>query len=582
MHKLWQDLAPFIGLFRRHWRCMALGTLFGVMTIAAAVGLLSLSGWFISATAFAGLTLTNAQLFNFFYPSIGVRFFAIIRTVSRYGERIATHDATFRILESLRSWLYKHLEPLAPACLIRYRSGEILNRIVADIEALDNLYLRVLSPSVVALFMSLAVIIFLWLFDPFIALTTFWFLLIAGVGVPVVAMRNGKITGQELARQSSHLRTQIVESIQGLTELLVFAAHHRHLDNIQQKSRELMTNQLVMSHIKGISTGLIIFFSGMAVLTIVYIGVGLVSHDDLDGANLALLGLAVLASFEAVWPLPLAYQYLGHTHEAGRRLKEIIDTEAAVVFPDHTASEPLRFDLKFDNVSFRYSEHAALAIDKADFEIPQGQRLAIIGETGSGKSTLVNLLVRFWNPTGGRILIGGEDIRALSETDLRTCIGVVSQHAHIFNMSFRENLLLAQPEAKEDDLYAALASAQLLDFVKSLPYGLDTWSGESGKLVSAGQARRLAVARLILKDAPIWVLDEPTEGLDVITEQQLLEALYGLMGGKTVLWITHRLVHLHRMDKIVILENGKIIGQGSHNVLFNSNSRYAALCKRIY
>jgi ATP-binding cassette subfamily C protein CydC len=579
MHKLLQDLAPFIGLFRRHWRGMALGTLFGVMTIAAAVGLLSLSGWFISATAFAGLTLTNAQLFNFFYPSIGVRLFAIIRTVSRYGERIASHDATFRILESLRSWFYKHLEPLAPACLIRYRSGEILNRIVADIEALDNLYLRVLSPSVVALFMSVAVIIFLWLFDPFIALTTFWFLLVAGVGGPVVAMRNGKIVGQELARQSSHLRTQIVESIQGLTELLVFTAHHRHLDNLQQKSRELMANQLVMSHIKGISTGLIIFFSGMAVLTIVYIGVGLVSHD---GANLALLGLAVLASFEAVWPLPLAYQYIGRTHEAGRRLKEIVDTEAAVVFPDHTASEPLRFDLKFDNVSFRYTEHAALAIDKADFEIPQGQRLAILGETGSGKSTLVNLLVRFWNPTGGRILIGGEDIRALSETDLRNCIGVVSQHAHIFNMSFRENLLLAQPEAKEDDLYAALASAQLLDFVKSLPDGLDTWSGESGKLVSAGQARRLAVARLLLKDAPIWVLDEPTEGLDVITEQQLLEALHGLMDGKTVLWITHRLVHLHRMDKIVILENGKIIEQGSHDVLLNSNSRYAALCKRIY
>lgn len=560
---------------------MVLGTLLGFITFAAAVGLFSLSGWFITATAAAGLTLTNAQLFNFFYPSIGVRLFAIIRTVCRYGERITSHDATFRILESLRSWFYKTLEPLAPGCLMPYRSGDILNRIVEDIEALDNLYLRVLSPSVTALLMSLVVTVFLWLFNPLVALTTLVFLLLAGVGIPGMATKHGTKVGRELARKSTDLRIQIVESLQGITELQVFGAHERLLNRVQQDSRELISNQFKMSHIKGIATGLNIFLAGMATAAVIYIGVGLVGRDQMDGAILALLGLAVLASFEAVWPLPTAYQYLGRTRKAARRLKEIIDTKPAVIFTDHRAGAPATYDLKFDRVSFRYSPDVPWAITGMDFKIPQGQRLAVLGQTGSGKSTLVNLLVRFWEPTGGRILIGNKDIRSLSESGLRQCMAVVSQQAHMFNMSLRENLLLARPDADDADLYAALETAQLSDFVSGLPEGLNTWIGESGKKLSAGQARRLAVARLILKNAPLWVLDEPTEGLDIITEQKMMNALLERMVGHTVLLVTHRLANLKGMDHIIVLENGSIIEQGSHFDLLRRNSRYASLLNRI-
>ena len=560
---------------------MLLGTLLGLITVAAGVGLLSLSGWFISATALAGLTITNAQLFNFFYPSIGVRLFAVIRTAARYAERIISHDATFRILQSLRSWFYRHLEPLAPACLLQYRSGDILNRIVADIEALDNLYLRVLSPSLVAVLMSLMLLLFLWVFDPLIALSTFTFLCIAGLVLPYVAMKIAENTGLEWVRQSAELRTQVVENLQGLSELLVFGAQHRHLDNIRQKSQALMKNQLLMSHIKGLSAGPVIFISGMAVVSAVYLGVGLVNLNKLDGANLALLGLAVLASFEAVWPLPLAYQFLGRTHEAARRLLEIVDAKPSVIFPDHSVTPPIGFDLKFEKVGFRYSDHTPLVINELDFEIPPGRRVAILGETGSGKSTLVNLLVRFWNPTAGRILIGGEDVRTLSETDFRRMMAVVLQPVHMFNMSLRENLMLARPAATEDDLQAALASAQLMEFVKSLPDGLDTWIGESGKLLSAGQVRRIAVAQVILRDAPLWVLDEPTEGLDRITEQKMMDALHELMAGRTVLLITHRLADLQRMDNIIVLAKGRIAEQGTHASLLKKNTRYASLCAGI-
>jgi ATP-binding cassette subfamily C protein CydC len=283
------------------------------------------------------------------------------------------------------------------------------------------------------------------------------------------------------------------------------------------------------------------------------------------------------ASFEAVLPLPSAFQYLGQTGQAGHRLLEIVNSEPAVSFPEQSNTEPRQFDLKFDRVSFRYSDDGPLALDEVDFHLHHVQRVAIIGETGAGKSTLVNLIVRFWNPTSGRVLLGGEDTRTLNESDLRSHFAVVSQQPHMLNASLRENLQIAQPEASEDDLLRALDSAQLLDFVDSLPEGLDTWIGEAGKLLSAGQARRLAVARAILWDAPIWLLDEPTEGLDRITEKQMTANLYDLTADRTVLLITHRLVDLSRMDQILMLERGRIIEQGSHAALLKDGTRYAAL-----
>jgi ATP-binding cassette subfamily C protein CydC len=571
------ELAPFIRLLLLHWKWMALGTIFGLLTIIASVGLLSLAGWFISATAAAGLTLATAYLFNFFYPSIGVRMFAILRTAGRYTERIVCHDTTFRILESLRTWFYRHLEPLAPSCLMQYRSGDILNRIVADIDALDNLYVRVLSPSVVALLLWIALLLFLWVFDPLIAVSGFVFLFAAGFVVPAVAVRVSAQVGRQLPLRTADLRVRIVEGLQGLAELLVFAGHHRHLENMEESSRALLKSQLQMSHIRGIATALVTLLSGLSVLTVLYFGADLVSRGALDGANLALVGLAVLASFEAVLPLPLAYQYLGQTREAAQRLLEIVNTEPAVSFPAESSTQPMMFDLRFDKVSFRYDDKEPLAVREVDIHVPHGRRLAVIGETGGGKSTLVHLLARFWNPTNGRILVGGIDIRTLSESDLRHYIAVVSQQPHMFNTSVRENLLLARPEAAEEDLRHAVNSAQLTDFVHSLPDGLDTWIGEAGKLLSAGQARRLAVARAILRDAPIWVLDEPTEGLDRITEQRVMKSLYDLTAGRTVLLITHRLVDLQRMDNILILERGRIIEQGSHEELLKGNKRYAAL-----
>jgi ATP-binding cassette subfamily C protein CydC len=291
--------------------------------------------------------------------------------------------------------------------------------------------------------------------------------------------------------------------------------------------------------------------------------------------------LTILAAFEVMMPLPAAYQFLGHTREAGRRLLEIVDTKPEITFPATSASLCAEPGVRFENISFRYNENTPWVLKDISLQIPAGRRVAVIGETGSGKSTLVHLLVRFWNPVSGHIRLGDADIRALSESDLRRTISVVSQQPHMFNASLRENLQIARPAAGDDDLWAALESARLKEFVANLPDGLDTWVGEDARLLSGGQARRVAIARAILHDAPIWVLDEPTEGLDTVTERQLMQVLARKSKSRTLLLITHRLVDLHWMDHIVILEKGRVADQGNHQELLKSNAHYAGLHMRI-
>ncbi len=576
-----RELIFFIKLFGRHAKWMILGSGFGLLAMISAIGLLALSGWFISAAAYAGLTLATAQLFNFFHPGIGVRLFAIGRTLARYAERIVTHDVTFRILQSLRGWFYSHLEPLAPARLMMFRSADVLNRIMADIDALDNLYLRVLSPSLVALVTSLLVVTFLWIFDPLIALVVAMFLVIAGFGVPAVVLRLAGSCGHELPHLISNLRIRIVDALQGLPELLVFGAYPQQIDSVKQSNLALLKAQLRMSHIRGLSFALITMFSGLTVLSALYLAVNLVNREALDGAALALVILTVIASFEAILPLPLAYQYLGQTREAGRRLLEIVETEPQVIFPDKSDPSDRQFSVTFERVSFRYYEQAPWALSNVDFHIPAGQRVAVIGETGSGKSTLMHLLVRFWDPVSGHIRLAENEICNLSEPDLRRHISTVSQQPHMFNATLKDNLLMACPGASDDELLAALNAAQLIEFVNGLPDGLNTWIGEAGQLLSGGQAQRVAVARAILHNAPLWVLDEPTEGLDPITEKKMMQALKRQTADRTLLLITHRLIELDWMDHILMLEHGRIIAQGSHAELLKNNDRYAALHKRI-
>jgi ATP-binding cassette subfamily C protein CydC len=570
-------LGPFIRLLNSHWQRMVMGTIFGLITLASSVGLLALSGWFLSATAHAGLTSSTAQLFNYFLPSIGLRIFAISRTLGRYVERIVSHDATFRMLESLRVWFYKRIEPLAPARLLEYRSGDILNHIVSDIDALDNLYLRVLSPTAAACGLAVILTIFLYTHAPLISLSTLGFMIIAGFALPASAAAASASDGRAIARLTARLRMHVVEGVQGISEILMYGRDQEYLNRVSRDNKELLNVQKHMSHIRGLCIAGVIMLSGLAVLTALYHGAVLVNQELLQGPYLAMIALAVLAAFESVMPLPSAYQYLGHTREAARRLLEVVETEPAVKFPVQSTGRPDQYSIAFESVSFRYTENAPFALRDVSFRVPDGQRVAFIGQTGAGKSTLAHLMVRFWDPSSGTVMIGPEDIRNFSESDLRRNISLVSQKAHLFSASLRDNLQIGKSGANDADLWQALDAVHLSEFVRTLPNGLDTWVGESGRLLSGGQARRLALARAILRDAPIWVLDEPTEGLDVVTERLILESLFAHTSGKTVLLITHRLADLDRMDLILVMDGGRIIEQGTHADLLKSRTRYASL-----
>jgi ATP-binding cassette subfamily C protein CydC len=568
-------------VFGRHFPRLALGTLAGLAAAAAAIGLMSLSGWFISAAAAAGLAPASAYLFNFFMPSIGVRLFAILRTAARYAERVLTHDATLRVLEDLRVWFYRRLEPLAPAGLWCFRSGDVLNRIVADIDALDHLYIKVFSPAAIALLISMASFFLLAVFDVWIA-ATFWILfMLAGGGISGGAAEAAKSSGRRIALRSAELRTRAVEGLQGLAEIIVFAAAARHREGVQASQVALIADQRRMAHIRGLAAAAMHVLAGAAVLAALFLGSRLVASGEQSGATLALMALTIMAAYETIFGLPSAFQFLSRTRAAGGRLAEIVESQPAIRFNTAVGMLPVHPGVNFEEVSFRYRPDLPWALEDVSFTVSVGRRMAVVGESGAGKSTLVNLLVRFFDPEGGRIAIGGTDIRALSETDLRRMVVVVSQQSHLFSATVRENLLIGRPHADDRELRDALAAARLADFVDGLPDGLDTWVGEAGRLMSAGQARRLAVARAVLRDAPIWVLDEPTEGLDRRTESELTESLLEVTTGRSVLWITHRLTGMERLDGVIVMENGRVVDRGAHSELLGRNRRYAGWCARM-
>lgn len=551
-------LKPFIKLIREHYSWLSLGLLLSLITVVCGIGLLSLAGWFISAAAFAGLTAATAMNFNYFFPAAGVRFFALARIAGRYGERVVNHNTTFKILADLRVWFYQKLEPLAPAYFIQYQSGDLLNRIVSDIDALDNLYLRVVTPGLIALIITGLVFLLLHFFAMSIAWVVLLTLVIAIFLVPIFISRLGQKPGRNITLTTGILRTQIIENLQNLSELLVFNQTNTCLEKMQLNDAILIKNQTVMSYIQGCSNLLINLLSNVTVWLGLIIGIALVHQQQLNGANLALIVFTILATFEVVQPLPVAFQYLGKTKAAAKRLLAITNSKPLVKFVAQSKQKPKNYDIEFKNVSLQYPSSPQQVLHDINLHIKQNENIAIVGKTGSGKTSLINLLARFWEPSSGSIEIGGVNINELSETDLRNTMTIISQKPHIFNTSLRNNLLLAKPNATEEELQHALEIAQLLDVVKQLPEGLDTWMGEHGTRFSGGQIRRLAIARAILHNAPIVIFDEPTEGLDQQMATNLLKTLTTYFANTTLIIITHQPKFLGNTEQFLTIQDGSL------------------------
>ena len=552
-------LIPFIRLFRRQLWWLILGAGLAAATLLASVGLLSLSGWFLSAAAYAGLSYQAALQFNFFLPAAGVRFFSLVRIGARYGERVVTHEATFKLLADLRLWFYKRLVPLAPAHLANYKSGDLLNRLVGDIDALDNLYIRILLPVAVFGVVALTVLFYLSWFSLQIAVISVGLLVAAAVLVPLVSGWLARGCSRALATRHARLKTESVAFVQGLAELSVFQAAGSRLKTLGQHSARLLERQRQMSHFSGLSSALMTMFMGGSVIISLWLACGLVNKGVLSGANIALIALTVMAMYESVQMMPVAFQYLGKTIASARRILEVTETEPAVAFGQQPAvNEPLT--LALSQVSFSYGEPRSRQrlLDKLDLTLNAGDHVALVGATGCGKSTLMAMIARLWVPQGGKITVNEVPAEQFSEPALRQMVVMTQQQDHVFNMSVRENLLLANPDADEARMWTVLSVVQLSTHIQSLEQGLDTPVGENGGRLSGGQRKRLILARVLMKDAGIYMLDEPTEGLDKVTEAAVVSGIRHYLADKIVVMATHSHFSARRLPRVLRLENGQL------------------------
>ncbi|MGD8910297.1 MAG: thiol reductant ABC exporter subunit CydC [Chromatiales bacterium] len=566
--RLLQILRPVRG-----W--LLLGGLLSLATLLANVALMAVSGWFIAAMALAGVAGVSM---NYFTPAAVIRACAIVRTVGRYGERLVTHEATLRLLSTLRVWFYLRLEPLAPAVLEHYRSGDLLSRLRADIDTLDHFYLRLLLPTVVALASTLVFVLFLLWFSPLLALIEAALLGLAGIALPLLLNRLATPTGQRLITLSSDLRANLVNDLQGMGELLIDGADARHAARIARLSQELAKAQSHISQLDGIAQGAVGLCANLAMWLLALTAIPMVHSAELPPAQLAMLALFALASFEAIAPLPAAFQGLGETLAAARRIFALVDSPPAVQEPSSPASLPQELTLEVRDLRFTYPATASTVLQGLNLRLPAGAKLALIGPSGSGKTTLLQLLLKFRSPDEGNLTLGGVPYSSIPGEDLRKHIAVATQYNHLFNASIRDNLQLANPEADQAALEDACRLAMIHDFIATQPEGYETRVGELGLRLSGGQIRRLAIARALLKEAPILILDEPTEGLDPHTEQLMMENILQWSEGRSLLLVTHRVRGLERMDQILLMHKGDIVERGSHHELLASSETYRRLC----
>ena len=551
-------IARLLGLVSGHRRWIAAGALLGFLAIASNVALVAMSAYLVSRAA----VVTNVA--DLALAVTAVRVLAIGRAAFRYLERYATHVATLRILADVRVWFYAAIEPLAPARLTTRRSGDLLARIVADVETLEDFYVRVLLPPIVALLVVAFACVLLGLFDVTLGLVLLAFLVLVGVVLPLLTRWLSREVSERSVRTRGELSAAIVDEVHGLADLIALDRADGHRANVLAIGGDLDRIGERQALFRGMSVGLAALLTSLCAIAILALSVPLVAGGRLDGIYLALLPLAAIAAFEAVQPLSLSIQLLGSSRAAAGRLFEVVDAPPSVVEPVAPAAPPepgpLRPGLALDvrSVTFRYEPEGRAVLDNVSFSVPAGGSLAIVGPSGSGKSTLVNLLLRFWDYSEGEILVGGCDLRELRADDTRRLFGVVAQRVDLFDATIRDNLALADPDVTDEQVEAACRVAQLHDFVTTLPQGYETLIGEDGIRLSGGERRRLAIARAVIRDAPVLVLDEATADLDAVTEQHLMTSLGPFLAGRTTIVISHRPAVAQEADGVVELRRGSM------------------------
>lgn len=572
-------LLPFIRLFRFAKLPLILGLLLMILGLGSSMALLTVSGWFLAATAIAGF----GTLFNFFYPSASVRGLAIGRTVARYFEKLVTHDATFRILAKLRVQVFSKIIPLSPAVLNRYRNSDLLNRLVSDVDTLDSLYLRLLAPFFSAVFVITAMTIGLSFINAPLALGLGTFLLLLLIAIPTIFYRLGQQFGERLIQTRAAYRTQFLEFIQAQAELLLFNAEDRLKAKMVTIEKNWQADQDKEAKLSGFSTALVMFLNGLLVCGMLWFSSQAdFGDDEYRMAFIALFTFAALAAVEIIMPLGAAFLHIGQVIAAANRVTEIVEQKPLVEFNDNAKFEEKVNLISAKDLSFAYPEQEDPVLKNLTLDLHQGQKIAILGKTGSGKSTLLQLLVRNYDTNQGELLLAEKPISAYSENTLRNQMCFLTQRVHVFSDTLRQNLQFARLEKISDEKMTEVLNQVGLGKLLEQEQGLNLWLGDGGRPLSGGEQRRLGLARILLNNAPILLLDEPTEGLDRETERRILRLILQHAENKTLIMVTHRLTAIEQFDKICVIDEGKLIEQGNYESLITKeNGFFRRLIERL-
>jgi ATP-binding cassette subfamily C protein CydC len=573
-----------IKLCRPHYKAMLLGTLLATITVLANVGLLAISGWFLASMAAAGIA--GVQM-NYFTPAGTIRFLAIVRTASRYAERLVTHNATFLLLSEIRVNMFATLSKLNNVDLAMSRSADLLNRLQNDVDALDKFYLNILLPMLVALLSVPIIMVFMAAYNANVALICFTGILLIGVVLPALLSIKLNKNSHKETQLSAQLRAELSDTLTGLRELSIYQAGDDQISKCN-KLNEQYNQQLYDRH-KALanSDGLSLLVVQLAMLGAIVTIVPLVYSGAMVNIELAMLSLFVLASFESVLLLPNAFIELPNVLKAAERLFTLQDKVSAqsnnqVALID-TQYDKNNTSLTLNNISYKYDEHTALT--NVSFILKAQQKVAIVGRSGSGKTTLVNLLTGLWPLQQGSITLGDQntplELHSLSNDTRASVINILAQQHHIFDGTLSENLRYAAPNATKDEMLEAIKLAELKPWFDGLKAGLKTRLGTGGRNVSQGQSRRIAIAQALLQNPAILVLDEPTEGLDNQSKQTVMNAIMQVMSNVSVLTITHDPALLSQMNNVIWLEDGKVVAQGSHKELSSAYPDYVALTTRF-
>ncbi|WP_211239557.1 thiol reductant ABC exporter subunit CydC [Jiangella gansuensis] len=545
-----------LGMLRAHLGRLLLAVSASVVTELAALALMGTAAWLLARAA------QQPPLAALSLAIVGVRAFATARGVFRYGERLASHDAALRALATLRGRVYDALVPLAPSGLPAYRSADLLSRMVSDVEAVQDLVVRVLVPVSTAVVVAGVAVGVTALVLPSAAVVLAVGLALAGIVVPLLMVRAARRTARRLAPARAELAARHTDLLHGSADLAVFGATEQALADADRAGDHLarLERRTALSTALGGAGAMLVQGATTVAVTVLALNAG-----SLAAVMVPVVALVALISFEPVLPLVPAVQRLLEAQASMRRVLAVLDAKAPVAEPPSPLPAPGRdVTIELRDVSVRYPGAEHDAVDGVSLRLAAGRRVAVVGASGSGKSTLLACLMRFIEPSAGTVLLGGHDVRDYDGDDVRGVITGVTQDAHLFHTTIRENLRLARPSATDDDLLAALELARLRDWVSSLPDGLDTEVGEGGGQVSGGQRQRLALARALLADPPVILLDEPTEGLDPQTADELVADLLDTTRGRTTVLVTHRLAGLDGVDEIVVLHAGRVVQQGTH------------------